>query len=190
MKNLQNYIYKTYSHTFFPIFLTLFIITSIIFLVKIASLTSVIELSFLELIELYIYNVPTILFYSLPVTIFLSLALSLSKLSSEYELIVITSFGLSPLKILKLILPTLVFSTLLTLTITLILIPKANFLKDAFIANKKQQAQFNIKASEYGQEFGEWMIYVAKEKTVFIKIWFYIKKEQIMRGLLLQNMAR
>ena len=178
MKNLQNYIYKTYSHTFFPIFLTLFIITSIIFLVKIASLTSVIELSFLELIELYIYNVPTILFYSLPVTIFLSLALSLSKLSSEYELIVITSFGLSPLKILKLILPTLVFSTLLTLTITLILIPKASFLKEVFIINKKQQAQFNIKASEYGQEFGKWMIYVSHEKNGFYKDIVLYKKEK------------
>lgn len=169
MKNLKNYIYKTYSHTFFPIFLTLFTITSIIFLVKIASLTSVIQLSFLELIELYIYNIPTILFYSLPVTIFVSLALSLSKLSSEYELIVITSFGLSPIKILKLILPTLIFSTLLTLIITLVLIPKANYLKESFVSNKEQQAQFNIKASEYGQEFGKWMIYVNEEKNGFYK---------------------
>jgi len=178
MTNLKNYLYKTYSHTFFPIFLTLFTITSIIFLVKIASLTSVIQLSFLELIELYIYNVPTILFYSLPVTIFVSLALSLSKLSSEYELIVITSFGLSPLKILKLILPTLVFSTLLTLTITLILIPKANYLKESFISNKEKQAQFNIKASEYGQEFGKWMIYVSQEKNGFYKDMVLYKKEK------------
>jgi len=178
MKNLQNYIYKTYSHTFFPIFLTLFTITSIIFLVKIASLTSVIQLSFLELIELYIYHVPTILFYSLPVTIFISLALSLSKLSSEYELIVITSFGLSPLKILKLILPTLLFSTLLILTITLILIPKANYLKESFLSNKEKQAQFNIKASEYGQEFGNWMIYVSGEKNGFYKDMVLYKKEK------------
>ena len=179
MKNIQNYILKTYSQTFFPIFLTLFTITSIIFLVKIASLTSVIQLSFLELIELYIYNVPTILFYSLPVTIFVSLALALSKLSSEYELIVITSFGLSPLKILKLILPTLVFSTLLTLTVTLILVPKANFLKESFIIKKEKQAQFNIKASEYGQEFGEWMVYVAQEKNGFYKNMILYQKNKV-----------
>ena len=179
MSNLKNYIYKTYSHTFFPIFLTLFTITSIIFLVKIASLTSVIQLSFLELIELYIYNIPTILFYSLPVTIFVSLALSLSKLSSEYELIVITSFGLSPLKILKLILPTLLFSTFLTLAITLILIPKANYLKEAFVSNKEKQAQFNIKASEYGQEFGKWMIYVSQEKNGFYKDMVLYQKDKI-----------
>jgi len=177
MKNLKSYIYKTYSHTFFPIFLTLFTITSIIFLVKIASLTSVIQLSFLELLQLYVYNVPTILFYSLPVTIFVSLALSLSKLSSEYELIVITSFGLSPIKILRMILPTLLFSTFLTLLISLILIPKANFLKDAFIANKEKQAQFNIKASEYGQEFGNWMIYVSQEKNGFYKDMVLYEKE-------------
>lgn len=169
MKNLKNYIYKTYSQTFFPIFLTLFTITSIIFLVKIASLTSVIQLTLLELLELYMYNVPTILFYALPVTIFVSLALALSKLSSEYELIVITSFGLSPIKIIKMILPTLLFSTFLTLIIALVLIPKANFLKEAFIANKEKEAQFNIQASEYGQQFGKWMIYVSEEKNGFYK---------------------
>ncbi len=169
MKNLKSYIYKTYSQTFFPIFLTLFTITSIIFLVKIASLTSVIQLSFLELVELYVYNIPTILFYSLPVTIFVSLALALSKLSSEYELIVITSFGLSPIKIIKMILPTLLFSTFLILVISLILIPKASFLKEAFITHKENEAKFNIQASEYGQEFGKWMIYVSQEKNGFYK---------------------
>lgn len=178
MKNLKSYIYKTYSQVFFPIFLTLFTITSIVFLVKIASLTSVIQLNFLELIELYIYNVPTILFYSLPVTIFVSLALSLSKLSSEYELIVMTSFGLSPLKVLKILLPTVVFSSLLTLIISVVLIPKANYLKEAFIYNKEKQAQFNIKASEYGQEFGKWMIYVSSEKNGFYQDMVLYKKDR------------
>lgn len=177
MKTLRRYLQKNYSQTFFPIFFTLFTITSIIFLVKIASLTSVVQLSFLELLKLYFFNVPTILFYSLPITIFVSLALALSKLSSEYELIVMTSFGLSPIKILKMILPTLLFSTFLVLTISLVLIPKANFLKEAFIANKQNNAQFNIKASEYGQTFGNWMIYVSGEKNGLYEDIVLYKKE-------------
>ena len=100
-QKLKKYLMTTYSQSFFPIFLTLYVITSIVYLVKIASLTSIIQINFLELLELYGYTIPTILFYTLPITIFVALALTLSKLSSEYELIVITSFGLNPIKILK-----------------------------------------------------------------------------------------
>ncbi len=167
MKNniLKKYLNQTYSNTFFPIFLTLFTITSIIFLVKIASLTSVIQINFLELLELYSYNIATILFYTIPISIFISLVLSLAKLSGEYELIVITSFGLNPLQILKMFLPLLFFTSVLVLIISLSLIPKSSFMKDAFINHKTVEAQFNIRANEYGQEFGKWLIYVEKEKN-------------------------
>ena len=167
MKNniLKKYLNKTYSNTFFPIFLTLFTITSIIFLVKIASLTSIIQINFLELLELYSYNVATILFYTVPISIFISLGLSLAKLSGEYELIVITSFGLNPLQILKMFLPLLLWSSILILVISLTIIPKSIFLKDTFLLNKKTEAQFNIKANEYGQQFGSWLIYVEKENN-------------------------
>lgn len=166
---LKKYLLSTYSKIFYPIFITLFTITSIIFLVKIASLTSVIQINFLELLELYSYSIPIILFYTLPVTVFISLCLSLAKLSSEYELIVITSFGLNPMKIIKLIFPTLVLSSILTLIISLALIPKADYMKKSFIVDKKAEASFNIKASEYGQEFGKWLIYVNEEKNGLYK---------------------
>ncbi|PIF04041.1 MAG: permease [Arcobacter sp.] len=163
MKLLKKYLLLNYSETFFPIFLTLYTITSIVFLVKIASLTSIIQIDFLELIELYGYSVPTILFYTLPISVFVALSLTLSKLSSEYELIVITSFGLNPIKIIKLILPTILLSSLLLLLLSLALIPKSSSMKKIFLENKKTEAQFNIKASEYGQAFGKWLIYVKKE---------------------------
>jgi len=126
-------------------------------------LTSVIQINFLELLELYSYSIPTILFYTLPISIFISLSLALSKLSSEYELIVITSFGLNPIKILKLIFPTLLLSSILLLLVSLTLIPKAEYMKVSFIESKQSEAQFNIKASEYGQAFGQRLIYVNEE---------------------------
>jgi len=169
MKLLKKYLLLNYSETFFPIFLTLYTITSIIFLVKIASLTSIIQINFLELIELYSYSIPTILFYTLPISVFISLALTLSKLSNEYELIVITSFGLNPIKILKLILPTILLSSLLLLLLSLALIPKSSSMKKIFLENKKIDAQFNIKASEYGQAFGKWLIYVNEENKGIYK---------------------
>ncbi len=168
-KLLKKHLLTTYSQTFFPIFLTLFIITSIMYLVRISALTSVMEINFTELLTLYSFYIPSILFYTLPISIFISIALSLSKLSTEYELIVITSFGLNPIKILKIFFPTLFFTTLFLLVNSLILIPKADQLSDSFKIKKKQDAKFNIKASEYGQEFGKWLIYVNDEKDGLYK---------------------
>jgi len=168
-KLLKKYLFVTYSETFFPLFLTLYTITSIIFCVKIAALTCVIQINFLELLELYSYSVPTILFYTLPIAIFISLALTLAKLSSEYELIVITSFGLNPMKIIKLILPSLLLSTFLTLVISLKIFCYSYYMKKTFLKDKKTEASFNIKASEYGQEFGRWLIYVDEEKNGLYK---------------------
>jgi len=160
MKLLNRYLINTLSNTFFPIFMTLFAITSVIFLVKIASLTSVITISFLELLYLYSLTIPQILFYTLPVTFFTSAIINLSKLSNEYELIVITSFGLSPLKVLKIFIPISLLVSLSLFVISFILIPQAKYLENHFINKKKQEAQFNIKPSEYGQKFGPWYIYV------------------------------
>lgn len=98
---LNQYIYSQLSLSFFPIFFGLFFITSIIFLVRIAALTSVITMNVVELFTLYLYSVPNILFYTLPISFFIALVIALGKLSSEYELIVITSFGLNPTKIFK-----------------------------------------------------------------------------------------
>ena len=163
MKLLKKYLLLSYSQTFFPIFLTLYIITSIVYLVKIAALTSVIQIDLMELLELYSFVIPTILYFTLPVCIFISLVLTLSKLSSEYELIVITSFGLNPIKILKLLFPIILLSTIFLFINSLILVPKADYLDTAFIEKKKNEVQFNIRPSEYGQAFGDWLVYVNGE---------------------------
>lgn len=164
MKLLKNYLFITISQTFFPIFFTLFAITSIVYFVKIASLTSIIQINFLELMLLYLYSVADILFYTVPVSVFISFILSFSKLSSEYELMVLTSFGLNPLKFVKLIMPVLLLISFFLLIVSLAVFPKSDYLKNSFINQKKTEAQFNIKPSEYGQEFGEWLIYVKSEK--------------------------
>ncbi|HIP13266.1 MAG TPA: YjgP/YjgQ family permease [Arcobacter sp.] len=160
MKLLKRYLLSTLSNTFFPIFMTLFAITSVIFLVKIAALTSIITMSFSELLYLYSLTIPQILFYTLPITFFITAIINLSKLSKEYELIVITSFGLSPLKVMKIFIPISLLLSISLIIISFVLIPKAKYMENSFIDKKKQEAQFNIKPSEYGQKFGPWYIYV------------------------------
>ena len=158
---LNNYLHSQLSITFFPIFLGLFFITSVVFLVKIASLTSVITMNFYELLTLFSYSLPQILFYTLPITFFISLAISVSKLSSEYELTVITSFGLNPLRVIRVFLPVTILVSTMLLVISLGLIPKTEYLRATFLDFKKKEANFNIKESEFGQKFGDWLIYIS-----------------------------
>ena len=157
---LKLYLYSQLSQTFFPIFFGLFFITSIIFLVKIASLTSAIAIDLIELLKLYSYVMPSIIFYTLPISFFISLVAMLSKLSSEYELIVVTSFGLNPVNIIKQLLPITAILSFALIVISLGLMPKSKHLNKIFIEQKKKEANFNIKASEFGQKFGDWLIYI------------------------------
>jgi len=174
MNHLHKYLLNNLSSTFFPIFFTLFAVTSIIYLVKIASLTSVITMTGFEMMYLYSLNIPVILFYSLPVSFFVSAIINISKISSEYELIVINSFGLSPLKVMKNFIPISLLMSILLLLISFVLVPKADYSKDIFINKKKQEARFNIKPSEYGQKFGPWYIYVSdKKKNTYFNIILY-----------------
>ena len=161
---LKQYLFNQLAHSFFPIFLGLYFITSIIYLVKIASLTSIITIDAFELFKLYMYVVPTIIFYTAPISFFISLVITLSKLSSEYELIVITSFGLNPMKILKIFFPITFFLSLALIVVSIGLIPKAKYLNATFLEQKKKEANFNIKASEFGQKFGDWLIYISDKE--------------------------
>ena len=157
---LNNYLYSQLAITFFPIFLGLFFITSIVFLVKIASLTSIITMDFFELFKLYAYSTSQIIFFTMPISFFISLVITLAKLASEYELTVITSFGLNPVNILKVFLPVTLLLSALLLVVSVGLIPKTKFLTKQFLDVKKKEANFNIKASEFGQKFGDWLIYI------------------------------
>ena len=177
---LKQYLHSQLAITFFPIFLGLFFITSVIFLVKIASLTSIITLNFAELFTLFAYAIPQIIFFTMPISFFLSLVITLAKLASEYELTVITSFGLNPVNIVKIFAPVTLLLSAMLLVISVGLIPKTKFLTKQFLDKKKKEANFNIKPSQFGQKFGDWLIYIdGKEDKVYdqIKLFKTEKKE-------------
>jgi lipopolysaccharide export system permease protein len=190
---LNHYLYSQLAITFFPIFLGLFFITSIVFLVKIASLTSIITIDFFELFKLYAYVIPQILFYTMPISFFISLVITLAKLAGEYELTVITSFGLNPINILKIFLPVTLLLSALLLVVSVGLIPKTKFLTKQFLDVKKKEANFNIKASEFGQKFGDWLIYISgKDDKVYDDVKLFktdTKKDQfiISKSAILDN---
>lgn len=186
---LNNYLHSQLAITFFPIFLGLFFITSVVFLVKIVSLTSVIKMNFIELFQLYSYTIPQILLFTLPISYFLSLAISISKLSSEYEMAVITAFGISPIKVIKLYFPVTLLISLSLLVVTLGLIPKTKYLMNEFIDYKKNEANFNIKESEFGQKFGDWLIFIDKKEDKIYKNVKLFKNENAKEQLIISDKA-
>ena len=48
--------------------------------------------------------------------------------------------------------------------ISLGLIPKTKHLTNNMLEIKKKEANFNIKASEFGQKFGDWLVYITDKK--------------------------
>jgi lipopolysaccharide export system permease protein len=136
--------------------------------------------------KLYFFILPELLFYTLPVTFFIAAVLSLFKLSTDNEIVVIFSLGIRPNFILKtLFTPALLLSTLLLFNF-LVLFPHTTVLSSNFISYKKSEAQFNLSASEFGHSFGDWLLYLGKENSdgTFGDVFLFNKnkKEEILIG--------
>ncbi len=185
MDKLRRYILSNLSILFFSIFLPLFAIASVIFMIKLATYTAVIQLSIMEMAKLYLFVLPELLFYTLPIAFFVSGALALFRLSNDNEMVVVFSLGISPTFIAK----TLAFPAfLLTLFLYinyLVITPYINIVNEAFIKSKQSEAKFNLTASEYGQSFGNWMIFINKsdnKNSIFSDVVLFNKeaKEEML----------
>lgn len=186
MYRLKKYILSNLSLLFISIFLPLFSIASVIFLIKLATYTAIIQLSLWEMAKLYFFILPEILFYTLPVTFFIAATLSLFKLSNDNEVVVLFALGIHPKFILKtLFMPAALLSFVLFFNF-LVLFPHTTVLSSNFISYKKSEAQFNLSASEFGHSFGEWLLYLGKENEdgSFGNVFLFNKnkKEEILIG--------
>ncbi len=162
MYRLQKYIINNLSILFLSIFLPLFSIASVIFLIKLATYTAVIQLSLWEMTQLYLFVLPEILFYTLPVTFFIAASLTLFRLSTDNEIIVLFALGIHPKFIIQTLLkPAMILSALLAFDF-FILFPHATVLSSNFVSYKKGEAKFNLSASEFGHSFGNWLLYIGK----------------------------
>jgi len=163
MDVLRKYILDNFALSFFSIFLPLFSIASVIFLIKLATYTAIIQLSIWEMLKLYIFVLPELLFFTLPITFFIAATLTLFRLSNDNEMIVFFSLGIHPVTIIRtLLVPSILLSILLLINF-LFLFPHAKVLSKNFVSYKKSEAKFNLSASEFGHSFGDWLLYIGKE---------------------------
>jgi len=180
MKRLRKYILTNFSSLFLSIFVPLFSIASVIYLIKLAAYTAIIQLTVWEMTKLYVFILPQLLFYTLPITFFVAATLSLFKLSNDNEIIVLFSLGIKPFFIFRtLFWPALLLSGVMFFNF-LIIDPHATVLSKNFVSYKKSEAKFNLSASEFGNSFGDWLLYLGKENEdgTFGKVFLFNKKQK------------
>ena len=163
VSKLSNYLGNQLFGSFLSFFLPLFGIASLIFFIKLVSVTAVIQIGFLELMELYLFILPQILFFTLPIAFFAAGVAALHRLSFEYETIALFSLGIAPDKIVTFFRQFGGLLSLALLLLSLILIPQAKQLYKGFVVYKKVQAKINIKPSEFGHHFGDWYLFIEKK---------------------------
>ena len=169
MVNVKGYISSNFAKAFFTIFLPFFLIISLIYLVKISSLTSQIQITFKELLMLYSYSIPSIVFYTLPFSFISALTNVLLKLSQANELIALYALGLKAKKVLRPLLVLAVLFSFLLLSLSFLAMPLGKQLIKEFKSSKKADAKINIVAGKLGQKFGDYYIYVKENNKDNLK---------------------
>ncbi len=177
---------SNFTVSFFSMFLPLFAIASIIFMIKLAAYTAYIQLTFFEMFKLYSFVLPELFFYTLPITFFIAAALALFRLSTDNEMVIVFSLGIKPSYLIKVLLVPALTLTLLLMFNFFFLFPHAKTLSINFMKHKKSEAKFNLSASEFGHNFGSWLLYIGKDNkdNTFgdVVLFHKDKKEEIVIG--------
>ena len=132
-------------------------------MLKLATYTAYIQLTFFEMFKLYLFVLPELFFYTLPITFFVAATLALFRLSTDNEMVILFSLGIKPNYLIKvLMVPALLLSSLLFFNF-FFLFPHVKTLSINFMKHKKSEAKFNLSASEFGHNFGSWLLYIGKD---------------------------
>lgn len=156
---IKAYLFQNFAQVFFPIFLVLFFVASVVILIRIAGVTAVVKITFFELLLLYLYTLPTMLFFVIPLSFFVACVISLSRLSFDYELSVLFALGMPPVKIVKIFLPIALLVSFTLLLISLVLTPLSDVAYRHFLETRKNSININLQAGEFGQRLGNWLVY-------------------------------
>ena len=162
MDKLRRYLLSNLAILFFSIFLPLFAIASVIFMIKLATYTAVIQLSIAEMGKLYLFVLPELLFYTLPIAFIVGGALTLYRLSNDNEMVVVFSLGISPSYVARVLAVPALFLSILLFVNFVVVTPYIKIISGNFLEKKKAEAKFNLTASEFGHNFGDWMLFINK----------------------------
>lgn len=161
---IKNYLFGNFAQIFFPIFFVLFFIASVVIFIRIAGVTFIVKINFLELATLYLYTLPTMIFFVIPLSFFIACSVALSRLSYDYELIVLFALGMNPLKIIKIFLPIALLISFTMLVISIVLTPLSESAYKSFLEERKNDININLQSGEFGQRLGDWLVHIQESK--------------------------
>jgi lipopolysaccharide export system permease protein len=137
--------------------------------VKIASLTTKIEIDFAELLQMFSYFIPMILFYTLPISFIAATSSMFFRLSSDNELIALFSLGIKSSYIVRTIAYIAISLSTILLFLSLAIMPQSKHLFNQFKSNKLKEARLNIVPNQLGQKFGNFYIYLKSKNANDLK---------------------
>jgi len=176
-RSISTYLSKNFQSSFLTIFLPLFFIGSLVFIIKVSSLTASIQISFIEMMQLFGYHIPIILFYTLPISFLIALTVTLLRLSNENELMALFALGTNAKNLLTRFYLIATLFTVVLLILSLGLMPKTKQQFKAFQHQKTSQAHLNINPSKLGQKFGDLFVYVNSKEENIMKDIVIFKKD-------------
>lgn len=160
MVKFQKYILTSYNTLFFQMFFILALITSTIFLIQISAQTALLKINFFDLLLIFSLQLPIVIFFAAPIAFVTAAVINLVRLSNDSELIVFFSLGISPNQILKVYAKVALLITTTLLVFSIGIIPITQQLMQQFINIKQFESELNISSTEFGQKFGEWLMFV------------------------------
>ncbi len=164
MGRIRGFILSQFGKNYLLIFLPFFSILSIVYIIRISKLSQKITLNTGEIITLYGFFLPDILFYTLPLSFIAAVTTTLMKLSEDNELIALFSFGMTPTRLLKLLVfPSLLFTALM-LILSLYTIPQSTLAYKRFEKKKTIEAELAITPNRLGQKFGDYIVFLGDKK--------------------------
>jgi lipopolysaccharide export system permease protein len=161
--SLSRYISINFTKAFLTIFLPIFFIGSLVLIITLSSITSLMQVSFIEMVRIFGYKLPLIIFYSVPISFLVAVVVTLLRLSLENELMALFALGIKSKQLMRQFWIIASLFTLLLLVLSLLEMPQAKQRYKAFKAYKLTQAKLNISPSRLGQKFGDLFVYL-KEK--------------------------
>lgn len=169
MGRVSWYVVSNFFRTFLTLFIPLFFVISLVYVVKIASLTTQIEIDLAELLQMFSYFIPMILFYTLPISFIAATSSMFFRLSSDNELVALFALGITSGYIVRIISYIAVVLSTILLFLSIAIMPQSKHLFNNFKSNKLKEARLNIVPNQLGQKFGNFYIYLKSKEGKNLK---------------------
>lgn len=162
---LQKYIFKDIVRVQFVCFIVLFTVFLCQTVIKLLSRAASGSIPVKVVSELVLYSMPSVAYILLPMTLYVGIIVSLSRMSSDSEMVVMKSVGLSGFSFMKICSLVALISATLTAINSLYLLPHATYEQKLLSQTSKSNPNYLPIESGKFSNFGDYTIYIQKVDT-------------------------